>query len=134
MFRNRGHSSTVTRHAISADLDASPLVSRGSRRRIVERPVRVRTAVDTCSSCARNRRYAPNVRLLRSGGCSLSVMANVRAKGSPTDVQDNRPLSGAFAAWCGCDLRRLVGGILRSYLERWWLKRSVPLGSRRDVK
>jgi hypothetical protein len=64
--------------------------------RIVERPVRVRTAVDTCSSCARNRRYAPNVRLLRSGGCSLSVMANVRAKGSPTDVPDNRPLSSRF--------------------------------------
>ena len=27
------------------------------------------------------RRYAPNVRLLRSGGCWLSVTANVRAKG-----------------------------------------------------
>jgi hypothetical protein len=31
--------------------------------------------------------------LLRSGGCSLSVTADVRAKGSPTDVPDNRPLS-----------------------------------------
>jgi hypothetical protein len=36
----------------------------------------------------------PNVRLLRSAGCSLSVTADVRAKGSPADVPDNRPLSG----------------------------------------
>ena len=42
---------------------------------------------------ARIKRYAPNVRLLRSAGCSLSVTADVRAKGSPTDVPDNRPLS-----------------------------------------
>ena len=40
-----------------------------------------------------SRRYAPNVRLLRSTGCSLSVTADVRAKGSPADVPDNRPLS-----------------------------------------
>jgi hypothetical protein len=38
-------------------------------------------------------RYAPNVRLLRAAGCSLSVTADVRAKGSSADVPDNRPLS-----------------------------------------
>jgi len=42
------------------------------------------------------RRYAPNVRLLRSAGCSLSVTADVRAKGSSADVPDNRPLSDRF--------------------------------------
>ena len=36
---------------------------------------------------------APNVRLLRSAGCSLSVTADVHAKGSSADVPDNRPLS-----------------------------------------
>jgi hypothetical protein len=46
---------------------------------------------------AHSRRYVPNVRLLRSAGCSLSVTADVRAKGSSADVPDNRPLSGAFA-------------------------------------
>ena len=43
------------------------------------------------------RRYAPNVRLLRSARCLLSVTADVRAKDSLADVPDNRPLSDAFA-------------------------------------
>jgi len=54
---------------------------------------------------APNRRYAPNVRLLRSAGCSLSVTADVRAKDSLADVPDNRPLSDrspmAVAHRCG---------------------------------
>jgi hypothetical protein len=39
-------------------------------------------------------RQGPNVRLLRSAGCSLSVTADVRVEGSLADVPDNRPLSG----------------------------------------
>ena len=45
---------------------------------------------------------APNVRLLRSAGCSLSVTADVRAKGSSADVPDNRPLSDGRVGRPGC--------------------------------
>jgi len=69
--------------------------------------VRGAQSIGTLLLKRRSRRYAPNVRLLRSAGCSLFVTADVRAKGSPADVPDNRPLSDRFAERSfSCDLRQ----------------------------
>jgi hypothetical protein len=62
-------------------------------------------------------RQGPNVRLLRSAGCSLSVTVDVRAKGSPAGVPDNRPLSdGSVGRSLFLEIERQLAHGLQ---ERW---------------
>jgi hypothetical protein len=74
------------------------------------------------------RRYAPNVRLLRAAGCSLSVTAEVRAKGSPADVPDNRPLSDRVPTVLPQTEEQLAHG----RRERWLVDGDVGPGRSND--
>ena len=85
-----------------------PAVSAWPNSSMVDRQAGVPELVDLAARPRLTRRLgsrtksAPNVRLLRSAGCSLSVKADVRAKVSPANVPDNRPLSDGRVGRPGC--------------------------------
>jgi hypothetical protein len=82
--------------SLAPPIPPKPLSRTGSRAptRAAERMICTHITDRTDHSpAARNRRYAPNVRLSRSAGCSLSVTADVRAKGLSADVPDNRAIT-----------------------------------------